>query len=665
MRFSKLDIQVEGSLTPGSTAYLSVETQGNLPPEQTHVRLTLPELAALKARKEGKLAKLAPGKPLPAQGSWRGAMGSSQTLQQQTTVHIKEPGYYQVIASASAENGDVRTKNGEWIKNTASQSVWLWVTEAGGKVTKQFDRSLFPDGARQQPGPLTMKDERPKLPVVNARPSSQKTRLNSTGVTTIYMNYINQTTHSPEPLSGARVSYTVYDGLGRKRSSSTEVIDDNGNVAIPCYSDDIHGPGSYSGTIHVQDNYRLRVYHPQTGSDVVGSFSGEFATDCGQQIPVRAAYKMSHVFMRMSETIEKSRSFFQEQRGKIHVKLNWNADNSYYCDGFNAWGPCTGTKEKIVIKDRPGDDPNSHIGGQFGDLVVAHEYGHAMHEEALNGNAASGECPSPHYLDGAHNLQCAYSEGFANYHGAVGVNNSNSYVGYFENNLFYSADHGGGDPNDGSIIEGAVAAFLWDLTDPADESHDNAYYPGSYVADIIKTCKTDGSRANGADQLIACFQSQVPSYAGYFNTRSSQPSSFSESATEPSSWSRTDVKTLWRKNLYGETYNGPPLTVSVSGPQILDEGEMGTWTASPSNGSGSYNYDWEIQKTLGGSWINVCGSSSSCSWNSGQISQSLDARIQVTVQSGSESASANKSFLVNNNGGDPGCDGISPSRICP
>ena len=92
------------------------------------------------------------------------------------------------------------------------------------------------------------------------------------------------------------MSYTVYDGLGRERRSSTEVIDDNGNVTIPCYSDDIHGSGSYSGTIHAQDNYRLRVYHPQTESDVVGSFSGEFATDCGQQIPVRSAYKMSHVF---------------------------------------------------------------------------------------------------------------------------------------------------------------------------------------------------------------------------------------------------------------------------------------------------------------------------------------------------------------------------------
>lgn len=574
-----------------------------------------------------------------------------------------------MIASASAENGDVTTRDGEWIKNTASQSVWLWVTEAGGKVTEQFDRSLFPDGTRQQPGPLTMNDELPKLPVVNAGPSSQKTRSNSTGVTTIYVDYINQTTDSPEPLSGARVSYTVYDGLGRKRSSSTEVIDDNGNVTIPCYSDDIHGPGSYSGTIHVQDNYRLRVYHPQTGSDVVGSFSGNFATDCGQQIPVRAAYKMSHVFKTMSETIEQSRSFFQEQRGKIHVHIEWDVDNSFYCGSnppfISPW--CSdGGDDTIVIKDRPGADdrPETHIGGPYGDFVVAHEYGHAMHEKALGGNAADGECPDTHYLDGAHNLQCAYSEGFANYHGAVGVNNSNSYVGYFENNLFYLADHGGGDPNDGSIIEGAVAAFLWDLTDTADESHDNADYPGSYVADILKTCKTDGSRANGVDQLIACLQRQIPSYSGYFDTRSSPPSSFSESASEPSGWGRPEVKTLWRKNLYGENYDGPPLTVSVSGPQTLDEGELGTWTASPSNGNGSYSYAWKVRKNPGASWFNVCGNASSCTWGTDQISQTLDARIKVTVQSGSESASGERSFIVNNNNGDPGCDGTAPNRIC-
>ena len=664
MRFSKLDIQVKGPLTPGSNVHLSVEARGDLPAEQTHLRLTLPELSALNIKK----AQLTTGKPLPAQGSWRQAVGSGQTLQRQTTTRINEPGYYQVIASASAENAELQTESGEWIKNTASRSIWLWVSDAGGKVTETFDRSLFPDGARQQPGPLTMKDELPKLPVAGKGPSAQQLK-SSVGFTMIYVDYMNQTTQAPEPLSGARVNYTVYDGLGRKRNSSTEVIGSGGYVSIPCYSDDIHGPGSYSGTIHVQDNYRLRVYHPQTGSDRVGSFSGDFATDCGQQIPVRAAYKMSHVFKRMSETISKSRSFFQEQRGKIHVKINWSADNSYYCNGFSAWGPCTGTKEKIVIKDRPGDDPDSHIGGAFGDFIIGHEYGHAVHEEALGGNAASGQCPSPHYLSGAYNLQCGYSEGFANYHGAVAVNNR--YRTRFDNNNYYPGTTGGGDPNDGSIIEGAVAAFLWDLTDTADESHDNADYPGSYLADIIKTCKTDGSRADGVDQLIACIQREVPSHAGYFDTRSSRPSSYSESASEPGSWNRTDIKALWRKNLYGENYDGPPLTVSISGPQVLDEGELGTWTASPSNGNGSYSYSWKVRRNPGTSWFNVCSNSSSCSWSSGQISQTLDARIKVSVQSGSESASSRQSFLVNNNGGDPGCDevslkdGVAPSRICP
>ena len=665
MRFSKLGVQVDGPLTPGSDVHLSVEARGDLPAEQTHLRLTFPELSALNAKK----AQIRAGKPLRAQGSWRQAVGNGQSLRRQTTIRLEEPGYYQVIASASAENADLRTKSGEWIKNTASRSIWLWISDAGGKVTETFDRSLFPDGARQQPGPLTMKDELPKLPMTSTSSSYQNTESKITGVTTIQVKYMNEITQAPELLSGARVSYTVYDGLGRERSSSTEVVDDNGNVTIPCYSDDIHGSGSYSGTIHVQDNYRLRVYHPQTGSDVVGSFSGEFATDCGQQIPVQASFKMSHVFKRMSQTISKSRSFFQEQRGKIDVHIEWDVDNSFYCGSLppfiSPW--CSdGGDDVIVIKDRPGADgyPDSHIGGPYGDFVVAHEYGHAMHEKALGGNVASGECPSPHYLRGAYNLECAYSEGFANYHGAVG--SENIYESLFDDNRYYPGNTGGGDYDDGSIIEGAVAAFLWDLTDPSNESHDGADYPGSYVADIIKTCKTDGSRADGVDQLIACFQRQIPSYSGYFDTRSSSPSSFSESATEPGSWSRTDVKTLWRKNLYGENYDGPPLTVSVSGSQYLDEGELGTWTASPSNGTGSYSYSWEVRKNPGASWFNVCGNSSSCSWGPGQIFQTLDAKIKVTVQSGTESASASQSFVVNNNDGGGGCNsGVTPNQICP
>lgn len=91
----------------------------------------------------------------------------------------------------------------------------------------------------------------------------------------------------------------------------------------------------------------------------------------------------------------------------------------------------------------------------------------------------------------------------------------------------------------------------------------------------------------------------------------------------------------------------------------------------------SLQWNWFLQLLLGSSqlllgssenpgspWFNVCGNSSSCSWSSGQISQTLDAKIKVTVQSGSESASLSFSFVVNNNNGDPGCDAISPNRVC-
>ncbi len=97
--------------------------------------------------------------------------------------------------------------------------------------------------------------------------------------------------------------------------------------------------------------------------------------------------------------------------------------------------------------------------------MAAHEHGHAVPEKALGGNAATGQCRSPHHVDGAYNLQCAYSEG--------------------------SAD-------DGSIIEGAVAGFLYDLLDApdwpdspyntADGDDDPVTFPGSYLADLVKTC---------------------------------------------------------------------------------------------------------------------------------------------------------------------------------
>lgn len=151
-------------------------------------------------------------------------------------------------------------------------------------------------------------------------------------------------------------------------------------------------------------------------------------------------------------------------------------------------------------------------------------------------------------------MQCAYSEGFANYVGAISI--SGPYSTNISNNAFYPATTGDGDHDDGSIIEGAIAAFLYDITDGTSESHDDVDHPGSYVADVINSCEVKSSgnwmRADGIDHLIACFENQIPSYFPYFDSRNTVPSSYTESASKPSGWSSASINSLWRHNLYGE-----------------------------------------------------------------------------------------------------------------
>ncbi len=397
-RFSDVDIRVDGPLKPGSRTELTVEVEGNLDPYKSEVQLRLPEVSALETRK----SQVEAGKALPEQASWSQRIGKGRPFRARSTVQIDDPGYYQVIASVSAQDANVTSSDGKLIKNTAVQTVWLWITESGGEVKSTFDRSLYSENERSQPGPLTKISEAPKLPTVSSQGESTD-RLNPiSDKTTINVSYINPTTGTPEVLSGARVRYKRYDGLHRFVDEGTEVIDENVDVTIPCYSEDLRGDGYYSGTVHVSDNSRLRVEHPQLVSDRVATFYGSFGTDCGKEVPVRGAWKMSHVFKEMSETIQRSRDHFEEERGKIHVKLKYDTDNSYYCSDLPIpLGRCESSRERIYIKDVLGDSTrgDTHIGGDYGDYVVSHEYGHALHQKGLGGNPVLGECPSPHRLN--------------------------------------------------------------------------------------------------------------------------------------------------------------------------------------------------------------------------------------------------------------------------
>jgi len=147
------------------------------------------------------------------------------------------------------------------------------------------------------------------------------------------------------------------------------------------------------------------------------------------------------------------------------------------------------TDDKIVIC-------NTDIWDDFGIFTQAHEYGHAFHEKALGGNT-------------------------------------------------------GGTSFEGSLIEAAYAAFLYDLTDNVSEVRDSISAPGSYVGDLIRTCQAryvNWIRANGPDLIAYCAENAI-NPATYFTTRV-PPSSYLESASESGGWSGTRVHDNWTWNMY-------------------------------------------------------------------------------------------------------------------
>jgi hypothetical protein len=102
-----------------------------------------------------------------------------------------------------------------------------------------------------------------------------------------------------------------------------------------------------------------------------------------------------------------------------------------------------------------------------------------------------------------------------------------------------------------------VAAFLLDLVDAYSPSEpwDTLAFPGSYIANIISSCKVNTNRANGIDHLVLCFEQQVDSALAhyprpYFSTRLTDYYSQTNSAGTPAGWSQAAVRTTWLSNLY-------------------------------------------------------------------------------------------------------------------
>jgi hypothetical protein len=350
--------------------------------------------------------------------------------------------------------------------------------------------------------------------------------------------------------------YVRYDSYGNYYDQETVSTAFDGSVQVPCLLDRQGLPsGSYEVQVYTRSG-TVQVNNP----NFVSHFWGDFTWDCGYPVEVFAESNASHVFTNMNRTISASEAFFSYRRPFIEVDLVSDTISGY-CPVSGFGGICN-RADYVRIGTRTSDRYGPQVWGTNGVFVQAHEYGHAFHEKALGGfyHRYYSGC-GYHDWTLPTSLGCALIEGFASYFAvATRRQATGNYEYWVETNAFYPG-------GDGSIVEGPVASFLYDITDSnwwglgtqgapvgqRDEHHDNIVYSGSYVAGVIASCQVRQNGVwtsnTGIDHLVYCFERQVdPTVTGsstYFHTRNPDPTEQNQTGTPD-----TAIRALWLKNLY-------------------------------------------------------------------------------------------------------------------
>lgn len=365
------------------------------------------------------------------------------------------------------------------------------------------------------------------------------------------------------PLIGAEVEYRVISGGGSSSPPTVTHTDFRGQVTSIQYTD-FDGLEITVRTV----NPEISVYDSDRGTGfVVGRYSGPCVA-----VRIDANPEPAHLFTNLRLTIAESDRTFQSRSKRVLAKWSNVEANAYHHDKyyFNAI-------EKGYINVQ-----TSRLWGPDGAFVAAHEWGHMFHDKDLGGviRYYSSACPSYHPPENRTTLECALAEGFADYYAvAVRTYATGSWVGALENGYHYETSNPSRDGSmDGSILEGAVASLLYDLTDSGagsySESWDNVTVSHQYVANAVRTCSTFYNRGDGQwwylnhgiDHLIYCMEGRQPyrvqmsngSVQAFFTTRplARQPTqATSVQYGGQSLYYSQDFRKLWMVNLYRKYQN--------------------------------------------------------------------------------------------------------------
>jgi len=167
-----------------------------------------------------------------------------------------------------------------------------------------------------------------------------------------------------------------------------------------------------------------------------------------------------------------------------------------------------------------GEDPASAS-------TTIHEYGHNVMYNAYNNWMPTSNCPSPHYVTRKSHVNCAWTEGWANFFSIL-VNRDPTYwwsSGSKRN--FETPTWGTPSWDDGPEVEGRVAGALWDIYDNVDDGDDEYCLGFDKIENLVFTQK----QTNFADfrsQWLSKSYSKNVDKCIYQNTIDNPPNAPSE-----------------------------------------------------------------------------------------------------------------------------------------
>jgi hypothetical protein len=550
----QMSLEASGKFVPGLPISLSVELKGRRASSALSLDIDVLD---------------APDFLEPALKRELSSLARGSTHKTSTSVTFANEGYYRVLAHARASRPSSEIREDSTFTEVAQELLYIRITRQGGYASTTFDRAI---GRTQHLtygsfGPwLGARDSSRAGAVANLvvgaarRNQPNPKKLLGGAYVDGYVKYHDPSIASPQYVAvpGGLVSGRC-EGISANALWYDMFIDvssfvgSNGYFFLQC-------PDGY-------DRVTASYYFSGLYSDVSGpngAFNGaDFGVSTGTTLELHVYTNASVAFRRLESFGASFASRFGRSRPRIKVWV-WEApglSNSNYCFGA---GPSCPQSDLIRLR-------HDQISFEDGLFTVLHEYGHAFHFVALR-RPATNDCGLSHTVSGPNSRSCAFVEGFADFASAwIGGDSlsTSQWADYFFEQAAYNPPGA-----NGMIIEGAVAAFLYDLVDGAADRNsalntsglldDSILYPGVFVGDIVATCQTSQfgtptapapNGIDGIDQFVACAERST-SVEGLFNPATGARylglrfDAFTVAGSLPSGYSSTSIRSAWIYDLF-------------------------------------------------------------------------------------------------------------------